>query len=97
MALALAQEAVSSEADLGLSTIQKSFLYMPCMHSESMLIHTQAVKLFSQKGLENNLKFELKHQQIIEKFNRYSHRNVVLNRESTSDEINFLKGPNSSF
>jgi uncharacterized protein (DUF924 family) len=97
MALTLSQEAISLQIDNSFNSIQKSFLYMPFMHSESLLIHEQAIKLFSGKGLESNLDFELKHKTIIDKFNRYPHRNEVLGRESTDDEIAFLAGPNSSF
>ena len=67
------------------------------MHSESKLIHQQAIKLFSQSGLENNLDFEHKHKEIIDRFGRYPHRNEILGRISTAKEIEFLKEPNSSF
>ncbi|ROV62109.1 DUF924 domain-containing protein [Vibrio ponticus] len=97
LALALAQEAVRLEVDKELSTIEKSFLYMPYMHSESALIHEQAVKLFAQPGMENNYDFELKHKVIIDRFGRYPHRNEILNRTSSAEEIEFLAQPNSSF
>lgn len=97
MALVLAQEAVVGGFDHQLSQQQKSFLYMPYMHSESLLMHEQAVMLFSQTGLENNLDFEFKHKVIIERFGRYPHRNEVLGRESTAEEIEFLQQPGSSF
>lgn len=97
LALALAQEAVTLEADKGLSTDEKCFLYMPYMHSESMLIHELAVELFKTDGLEKNLKFEYKHREIIRRFGRYPHRNEVLGRESTEEEIEFLKQPGSGF
>ncbi len=97
MALALAQEAVAGGFDHQLSQQQKSFLYMPYMHSESLVIHEQAVELFSQTGLENNLDFEFKHKVIIERFGRYPHRNEVLGRISTPEEIEFLQQPGSSF
>lgn len=91
MVLALAQEAVAGGFDHQLNQQQKSFLYMPYMHSESLLIHEQAVLLFSQAGLKNNLDFEFKHKVIIERFGRYPHRNEVLGRESTAEEIEFLQ------
>lgn len=97
LALALAQEAVSVGADKLLSDQQKAFLYMPYMHSESKAVHEQAVKLFSQPGLEYNLDFEMKHKVIIDEFGRYPHRNEILGRSSTPEEIGFLKQPNSSF
>lgn len=97
IALALAQEAVGRGADQALTPVQRSFLYMPFMHSESLKIHQVAVELFSKNGVENNLEFELKHKAIIERFGRYPHRNTILGRESTVEEIEFLKQPGSSF
>ncbi len=97
LALALAQEAVRVDAQRDLPLQQKSFLYMPFMHSESPLIHEQAVVLFGEPGLENSLEFELRHKAIIDRFGRYPHRNAVMGRASTPEEIVFLKAPNSSF
>lgn len=97
MALVLSQEA-SRLRDCDLLTNQeKAFLYMPHMHSESLFVHEQAVKLFSVPGLEYNLEFELKHKKIIERFGRYPHRNEVLGRISTPEEISFLGEEGSSF
>lgn len=97
LALALAQEAITAGADKALEATQRSFLYMPFMHSESRAIHEVAVQLFSQKGLENNLAFELKHKKIIDQFGRYPHRNDVLGRTSSAEEIRFLQQPGSRF
>jgi uncharacterized protein (DUF924 family) len=97
MALVLAQEAIDLGIDKQFSVEQKIFVYLPYMHSESLLIHEQAVKLFDQPGLEDNLNFEWKHKVIIERFGRYPHRNEVLGRESTPEELEFLKEPGSSF
>ncbi|WP_416307142.1 DUF924 family protein [Neptunicella sp. SCSIO 80796] len=97
MALVLAQEAVAAGVDNELTPIQNSFLYMPFMHSESKLLHNIAEKLYRQNGIENNLDFELRHKAIIERFGRYPHRNDILGRESTEEEIDFLKQAGSSF
>ena len=97
LALVLAQELVASTLDRSLPLAQRSFAYMPYMHSESLAIHTQAVQLFSQPGLENNLSFELRHQEIIDRFGRYPHRNAILGRTSTAEELTFLSEPGSSF
>ena len=97
LALALAQEAVALGADQQLDAEQRSFLYMPYMHSESLLIHQQAVELFRRNGFSNNLEFEMKHKAILERFGRYPHRNAVLGRESTAEERLFLQQPGSSF
>ena len=97
LALGLAQELVASNQDQQLTTAQRCFAYMPYMHSESPLIHAQAIKLFALPGLESNLDFELRHQAIIARFGRYPHRNAVLGRVSTAEETAFLNQPGSSF
>ncbi|WP_417689413.1 DUF924 family protein [Pseudidiomarina sp.] len=97
MALALAQEAVSQGVDRSMNAEQRAFLYMPYMHSESLLVHGEAMRLFNQPGLETNYDFEIKHRDIIERFGRYPHRNKVLGRSSTPAELEFLSQPGSSF
>ncbi|MGC3874008.1 DUF924 family protein [Halomonas sp. GXIMD04776] len=96
-ALALAQEAVAARADRHLKVAQRAFLYMPYMHSESLRIHDEALRLFDQAGLEDNLKHERRHRDILERFGRYPHRNEVLGRESSVEEQAFLQQPGSSF
>jgi uncharacterized protein (DUF924 family) len=95
--LALAQELVASGQDRSLPLAQRSFAYMPYMHSESALVHAQAVALFAQSGLEDALRFEQRHQAIIERFGRYPHRNAILGRQSTPEELVFLNEPGSGF
>ena len=97
LALALAQEAIAAGADETLNQVERSFLYMPFMHSESLKIHEVATKLFRKNGSQNNLNYKLKHKAIIERFGRYPHRNNILGRESTEEENQFLKLPGSSF
>ncbi|WP_341905981.1 DUF924 family protein [Polaromonas sp. YR568] len=97
LALALAQELVANGQDQLLNTAERRFAYMPYMHSESPLIHVQAVRLFSQPGLEDGLSYELRHKAIIDRFGRYPHRNGVLGRASTAEETAFLSEPGSSF
>ncbi len=94
MALALAQEAVARGADREIAEDRVAFLYIPYMHSESRAIHEIAVQLF--EGL-SNLDFELRHKAIIDRFGRYPHRNEVLGRASTAEELEFLQEPGSSF
>jgi len=100
-ALMLAQCAIAQGFDQQLPSEQRAFLYMPFMHSESPLIHTEAVMLFksldASSGGANNLDFELKHKAIIDRFGRYPHRNSILGRQSTPEELAFLTEPNSSF
>ena len=97
LALALAQEAIAGGGDQALEPIQRSFMYLPYMHSESLEIHEVAVGLYRDNGIANNLEFEHKHKRIIERFGRYPHRNAVLGRRSTEAELEFLKQPGSGF
>lgn len=97
LALALAQELVAGGHDHDLPAAQRIFAYMPYMHSESALVHAEAAVLFDQAGMEENLRFEMAHEAIIERFGRYPHRNALLGRESTPEELVFLSGPGSSF
>lgn len=97
LALALAQEAVAAGADLALPLEQRTFLYMPYMHSESQAIHEVAERLFRERGPKDNHDFELRHKAIIDRFGRYPHRNAALQRASTSEELDFLAQPGSSF
>lgn len=98
MALVLSQEAVAAGALAELAEpMERAFLLMPYMHSESPLIHTQAEPLFQEHTPADNLDFERRHRAIIDRFGRYPHRNAILGRPSTPEEIEFLKQPGSSF
>ena len=97
LCLKLAKEAIEKGFDRQLDIKKREFLYLPFMHSEAKEDHEKAVQLFSEKGLENNLEFEYKHKAIIDKFGRYPHRNEILGRQSTPEEIEFLTQPGSSF
>lgn len=97
LALVLSQEAISLGKHHELNQTERSFMYMPYMHSESLKIHDIAVELYKNNGIESNLQFEVKHRDIIEKFGRYPHRNSILHRKSTDEEIEFLKQAGSSF
>ena len=97
MALALAQEAVAAKADNELTQEERTFLYMPYMHSESKLIHVVAEELFHKFAPQSNYQFELRHKEIVDRFGRYPHRNTLLGRESTPEELQFLTEPGSRF
>lgn len=97
MALTLAQEAILQQQDKLLTQQQCWFLYLPFMHSESVVIHEQALLLYTELGLPTVLDFEIQHKNIIDRFGRYPHRNNILNRQSTPEEIEFLQQANSSF
>lgn len=97
MALILSQEAISLGIDTPLDMRERSFLYLPFMHSESLVIHDLAEMLYRRLGESSSLEFELKHKRIIERFGRYPHRNEILGRDSTQEERAFLQEPGSRF
>jgi len=91
-----------------LQPIERSFFYMPLMHSEDLGDHDLAIRLFGDladdtaglaraKGYVMTLDFERKHRAIVEQWGRYPHRNAPLGRESTPEELEFLKQVGSSF
>jgi uncharacterized protein (DUF924 family) len=67
------------------------------MHSENILDHELGMPLFKKHTNDNTYKFAKKHKAVIHKFGRFPHRNLILNRESTDEEIRFLKLPGSRF
>ena len=97
MALVLAQEAVRAQVDTSLTPIERSFLLLPYMHSESKQIHVLAEQLYRTFAPQDNYEFELKHKDIVDRFGRFPHRNVILGRVSTDEELEFLKQPGSAF
>jgi uncharacterized protein (DUF924 family) len=97
LALALAQEAVAAGADMALPQARRLFVYMPYMHSESRAIHHVAERLFRDRAPQDNHDFELRHKAIIDRFGRYPHRNELLGRTSTAEELAFLELPGSRF
>jgi uncharacterized protein (DUF924 family) len=70
---------------------------MPYMHSESRVIHVQAEALFREFAPQENHEFELRHKAIIDRFGRYPHRNGLLGRTSSAEELEVLREPGSSF
>jgi len=91
LALSLAREAVKAGDDKKLTPNERQFLYMPYMHSESKEAHEEALGLFESLGGEEALKYERDHKEIIDRFGRYPHRNAILGRVSTPEEIEFMK------
>ena len=67
------------------------------MHSESSRIHVVAEVLYRDFAPAGNHDFELRHKAIIDRFGRYPHRNEILGRASTPEEIEFLQQPGSRF
>lgn len=97
MALVLAQEAVRLGELTRLNPVERSFLLLPFMHSESRAIHVWAESLYREHAPASNYEFERKHKVIIDRFGRYPHRNRILGRVSTVEELAFLEQPGSSF
>ncbi len=97
MALSLAQSAVAEDAHLALKTAQRNFLLMPWMHSECRTVHETAEHLFREHASKRTVKIAVRHKAIIDRFGRYPHRNEILGRQSTAEELQFLKQPGSSF
>jgi uncharacterized protein (DUF924 family) len=96
-AIELTKYALDHNYQQKLSLDQQAFLYMPLMHSEKREDQADCVQLFSQLEPNNYLEFALKHQEIIDRFGRFPHRNQILNRKSTPEETSFLTQPGSSF
>lgn len=89
-ALKVSLRAIQGGLDLRFLESQKAFLYMPFMHSEDLADQTFSVSLFGNAGLESNLRFARHHHEIIQRFGRFPHRNRILGRESTAEEIEYL-------
>lgn len=97
IALVLAQEAVAQNADAALTVQQRNFLYMPYMHSESLVIHAESDRLFTANGDANALKFERMHADVIKRFGRFPKRNALLGRETTPEELEYIKTSSAPF
>lgn len=92
-AVAVVKKAIEAGLDKEISKAQLGFLYMPLMHSESMADQDLSVKLFESAGLDENAKFARHHRGLIERFGRFPHRNAILGRESSAEEIAYLQSP----
>ncbi|MEO0436487.1 MAG: DUF924 family protein [Pseudomonadota bacterium] len=91
VALTLAQEVVAGGHDHELSADERYFSYMPYMHSESLSIQQESLRLFEKLGQPEALRYAHAHFRLIERFGRYPHRNSVLGRTSTEAEQDYLK------
>jgi uncharacterized protein (DUF924 family) len=90
IAVGVAQYAVESGMDRQLPSERLGFLYMPFMHSEQPVHQDMSVKLFSDAGLEANARFARHHRDIVRRFGRFPHRNAILGREHTTEELEYL-------
>jgi len=99
-ALALATRLVDTARDLALAPVERWFIYMPFEHSESLADQTESLRLFGSlaaDGLEAPLEWAQKHFEVIQRFGRFPHRNEILGRASTAEELAFLQQPGSRF
>jgi uncharacterized protein (DUF924 family) len=98
LALTAAQRMVAEGWDRGLPAFQRAFAYLPFEHAEDLAMQEQAVALFERDPeLAEGAAWAGKHRSVIARFGRFPHRNAVLGRESTPNELEFLKQPGSSF
>lgn len=97
VALNLTRLAMQRGWDELLGPDERQFLYMPFMHSEDPDDQDLAVELMEEIGNAEAADYARRHKDIIARFGRFPHRNTALGRESTSEEVEFLKQPGSSF
>lgn len=86
----VAEAAMKKGFDKLLTDEQKAFLYMPFMHSENLDDQDHSVALYEKAGLQGNVTFAHHHRSIIARFGRFPHRNVILGRENSEAEKNYL-------
>ena len=100
-ALAIAEAAVAAGHDRALGSFERWFLYMPFEHAEDLAAQDRSIALFArlaeETGIESPLEWADKHAVVVRRFGRYPHRNAILGRVSTPEEIAFLARPGSSF
>jgi len=75
----------------------RHFMLMPMMHSEDIIIQDKSLPLFASASNEMTHEYAVKHRDIIARFGRFPHRNAILGRPSSEEEITFLQQPGSSF
>jgi uncharacterized protein (DUF924 family) len=103
-ALQVAEALVGSGRDKNLSPFQRWFVYLPFEHGETLLDQERAVALFAalrremrQEAFDSAYDYAVRHRAVIARFGRFPHRNAILGRTSTAEEIEFLRQPGSSF
>ncbi|MBC8057991.1 MAG: DUF924 domain-containing protein, partial [Rhizobiales bacterium] len=88
--------------DEALRPEQRAFVYMPFEHAEGIAMQVEAVRLFTRLATESPamaemLKYAHAHRDVVQRFGRFPHRNAILGRQSTAEEIAFLREPGSRF
>jgi len=96
-ALSLADRAIGRGFDHALTAARRKFLYMPFQHSENAADQARSVELFASIDDPQSLDFAKRHKEIVDRFGRFPHRNTVLGRALTKEELAFLEHPDSSF
>lgn len=91
-ALGYAQKMTDKGWDLRVDQSRRAFVYMPFMHAEDVIAQNECVRLMDMRLNDaNNLHHAKEHRKVIERFGRFPHRNEILGRESTAEEMAFLK------
>ena len=96
-ALRLAEAAIARGFDARVPNQARLFFYLPFEHAEDAVAQTRCVALMATLSDPERLKWAAAHQRIIERFGRFPHRNAVLGRHSTAQELAFLEEPGSAF
>ena len=94
-ALEIAKASIAKGHDSDLTVVQKIFFYLPFEHSENLADQDQAVALCTALGDEDYIKYAIAHRDVIAQFGRFPHRNEVMGRTSTQEEIEFMETFNS--
>jgi len=97
VALEAAQTAVAKGWDNAMNPFQRMFLYLPFEHSEDLNMQNESIRLYTDLGGAQWLEFAEKHRQLIQRFGRFPHRNAVLGRASTKEEIAFMEAQGRGF
>ncbi len=90
-ALRISEQAIAAKLDRELTPQQRAFLYMPFQHAENRDVQERSVELFASLGDSQSLSYAHKHKEVVDRFGRFPHRNEVLGRKSTPDEVEFMK------
>ncbi|PCH55885.1 MAG: hypothetical protein COC15_03900 [Legionellales bacterium] len=97
-ALQLVKAAIINGTDLQLESNKQRFcLYMPFMHSEVLADQEKGIVLFQQVDNHHAVSSAEQHRDIVKKFGRFPHRNAILGRTSSAEELEFLKNPKAHF
>lgn len=89
-AQAVALRALERQFDAATDSVLRYFFYMPLEHAEDMSLQDRSVTLFTNLGVADYLRFAILHRDIIARFGRFPHRNAILGRKSTAEELAFL-------